>query len=127
MNFERIKEFTKFFSLTNKTLKLKISLSCSLIWIVLVGYLTWWNGLSSRALDKSFQWDEWFWFGIIPAITPYFFYFVWKTREDEKLTLNKNFQKNDKWAPETINFILNIIDKSLQELSDDKISNLLKD
>ena len=90
MNFERIKEFTKFFSLTNKTLKLKISLSCSLIWIVLVGYLTWWNGLSSRALDKSFQWDEWFWFGIIPAITPYFFYFVWKTREDEKLTLNKN-------------------------------------
>ena len=94
MNFERIKEFTKFFSLTNKTLKLKISLSCSLIWIVVVGYLTWWNGLSSRALDKSFQWDEWFWFGIIPATIPYFFYFVWKIREDEKLTSNKNFQKN---------------------------------
>ena len=40
---------------------------------------------------------------------------------------NKIFSKNDKSAPETINFILNIIDKSLQELSNDKISELLKD
>lgn len=40
---------------------------------------------------------------------------------------NKNFQKIDKSAPETIHFILNIIDKSLQSLSDNKTSELLRD
>ena len=46
----------------------------SLAWIILIGYLTWWNGLKSFAVDKSFRWDEWFWFGIVPAIAPYFFF-----------------------------------------------------
>jgi hypothetical protein len=50
-------------------------------WIIFIGYLTWWNGLKSPALDKSFRWDEWFWFGIIPATIPYLFYFIWKKRD----------------------------------------------
>ena len=66
--------------------KKKVYLSISLGWIILIGYLTWWNGLKSVSLDKSFRWDEWFWFGIIPATIPYVFYFIWKTPfiEEEK-------------------------------------------
>ena len=51
----------------------KIYTTLSLAWIILIGYLTWWNGLKSLSPDKSFRWDEWFWFGIVPAIVPYFF------------------------------------------------------
>ena len=43
-------------------------LTISLGWIIFIGYLTWWNGLEKRILDKSFKWDEWFWFGIVPAL-----------------------------------------------------------
>jgi len=32
-------------------------------------------------LDKSFRWDEWFWFGIVPAVSPYIFYYIWKKKE----------------------------------------------
>ncbi len=81
MNLENIKEeFLKLFqgSLSDKG---KIYITISLAWIIFIGYLTWWNGLKSPALDKSFRWDEWFWFGIIPATTPYLFYFIWKKRD----------------------------------------------
>ena len=81
MNFEKIKEeFLKIFqgSLSDKG---KIYTTISLAWIIFIGYLTWWNGLKSPALDKSFKWDEWFWFGIIPATVPYIFYFIWKKKE----------------------------------------------
>ena len=50
--------------------KFKVYLTISLVWIILIGYLTWWNGLKSPMLDKSFRWDEWFWFGIVPALSP---------------------------------------------------------
>ena len=61
--------------------KFKVCLTISLVWIILIGYLTWWNGLKSPMLDKSFRWDEWFWFGIVPALSPYIFYHIWKKKE----------------------------------------------
>ena len=81
MKYEEIKNFIykiKEIDLSNKG---KIYATISLSWIILIGYLTWWNGLKSLALDKSFRWDEWFWFGIVPALVPYLFYFIWKERE----------------------------------------------
>ena len=59
----------------------KIFTTLSLAWIILIGYLTWWNGLKGFAVDKSFKWDEWFWFGIVPAVVPYFFFYIWKKRD----------------------------------------------
>ena len=69
--------------------KIKIFLSLSLFWIILVGYLVWTNGLLSRG-DKSFRWDEWIWFGLVPAIVPYIFYLIWKPE------CVKNFFNNKK-------------------------------
>ena len=43
----------------------KICTTISLAWIIFIGYLTWWNGLKSFAVDKSFRWDEWFWFCLL--------------------------------------------------------------
>ena len=63
--------------------KQKIYLSISIGWILLIGYLTWWNGIKSIGLDKSFKWDEWFWFGIVPATAPYVFYFIWKNKKTD--------------------------------------------
>ena len=65
----------------NLTQNQKVFTTISLAWIIFIGYLTWWNGLKSFAVDKSFRWDEWFWFGIVPAISPYFFYYIWKKRD----------------------------------------------
>ena len=81
MNLENIKEF--FLKLTKQDFsqKQKIFITASLGWIIFVGYLTWWNGLRAPTLDKSFRWDEWFWFGIVPALAPYIFYFIWKKKE----------------------------------------------
>ena len=81
MNLENIKEF--FLKLTKQDFsqKQKIFITASLVWIIFVGYLTWWNGLRAPTLDKSFRWDEWFWFGIVPALAPYIFYFIWKKKE----------------------------------------------
>ena len=64
--------------------KQKIYLTASISWIIFIGYLTWWNGMKSISLDKSFRWDEWFWFGIVPAIVPYIFYFIWKDKDDNQ-------------------------------------------
>ena len=90
MNLETIKiEFIKLIK-SNHSNKTKIYASISLGWIILIGYLTWWNGLKSLALDKSFRWDEWFWFGVVPALAPYLFYFIWKNK---KISNNKNHFK----------------------------------
>ncbi len=81
MDIEKIKEiFKKIFS-GNLSDKAKIYTTVSLAWIIFIGYLTWWNGLKSFAVDKSFRWDEWFWFGIVPASAPYLFYFIWKKKD----------------------------------------------
>ena len=71
--YQDIKSFIiKIFS-GSLTQNQKIFTTLSLAWIILIGYLTWWNGLKGFAVDKSFKWDEWFWFGIVPAVVPYFF------------------------------------------------------
>ena len=82
MNFDDVKNY--FLKLLNIDLsnRAKIFVTISLGWILFIGYLTWWNGLNSLALDKSFRWDEWFWFGIVPAVAPYIFYFIWKKKDE---------------------------------------------
>ena len=83
MNLENIKIF--FLKLTNGDFSKnqKIFITASLGWIIFVGYLTWWNGLRAPTLDKSFRWDEWFWFGIVPALSPYIFFYIWKKKDTE--------------------------------------------
>ena len=83
MNFEIIKKILTETFQEKLTQKSKLYISISLGWMILIGYLTWWNGLKSMSLDKSFRWDEWFWFGIIPATVPYLFYFIWKKKDTE--------------------------------------------
>ena len=82
MNFEEIKNYIYKIKNIDLTKKTKIFATISLSWIIFIGYLTWWNGLKSLALDKSFRWDEWFWFGIVPALAPYIFYFIWKKKDE---------------------------------------------
>ena len=81
MNLENIKEFFLKLTKQNFSQKQKIFITASFAWIIFIGYLTWWNGLKAPTLDKSFRWDEWFWFGIVPALAPYIFYFIWKKKE----------------------------------------------
>jgi|TARA_B100000700_G_C14628803_1_gene661791 hypothetical protein len=82
MNLEKIKELlVNLFDTSNITQRQKIFLTISLGWIIFIGYLTWWNGIKSIALDKSFKWDEWFWFGVVPAVAPYLFYNIWKKKD----------------------------------------------
>jgi len=81
MNLQKLKEiFQNLFS-GDLSKRKKIYITISLGWILLIGYLTWWNGISSLSLDKSFRWDEWFWFGIVPASVPYLFYYIWKKQD----------------------------------------------
>ena len=81
MNIENIKNIFK--GALNKHLseKTKIYTTISLAWIIFIGYLTCGMGLKSFALDKTFRWDEWFWFGVVPATAPYLFYFIWKKKD----------------------------------------------
>jgi len=65
----------------NLSIKEKICVSISLSWIIFVGYLIWLNGIKNIGPDKSFQWSEWTWFGLVPAIIPFVFYVIWK-KED---------------------------------------------
>tara|TARA_B100000700_G_scaffold211798_1_gene232848 strand:+ start:472 stop:717 length:246 start_codon:yes stop_codon:yes gene_type:complete len=81
MNFDDLKSFVVKILNNETTRNQKIQLTASIGWIVFIGYLTWWNGLKNPSLDKSFRWDEWFWFGIVPATVPYIFYFIWKKRD----------------------------------------------
>ena len=81
MNFENLRNELLKLIKSNESKKNKIYASFSLGWIIFIGYLTWWNGLNSLALDKSFKWDEWFWFGVVPALVPYIFYFIWKKKD----------------------------------------------
>ena len=77
MNLEKIKELlVNLFDTSNITQRQKIFLTISLGWIIFIGYLTWWNGIKSIALDKSFKWDEWFWFGVVPAVAPLFILYI---------------------------------------------------
>ena len=80
MNFEEIKNYISKIPKIDLSNKTKVFATISLTWMIFIGYLTWWNGLKSYALDKSFRWDEWFWFGVVPALVPYIFYFIWKKK-----------------------------------------------
>tara|TARA_B100001057_G_scaffold409516_1_gene424213 strand:+ start:311 stop:559 length:249 start_codon:yes stop_codon:yes gene_type:complete len=82
MNLDEIKNYISKISNIDLSNKAKIFATISLSWIIFIGYLTWWNGLNSLALDKSFRWDEWFWFGIVPALVPYIFYFIWRNKDE---------------------------------------------
>ena len=62
----------------------KIFLSASIGWIVFIGFLTWLNGINDLALIKTFRWDEWFWFGIVPATTPYIIYYIWRPQSNQE-------------------------------------------
>jgi hypothetical protein len=84
MNLENIKEFFLKLSKQDFSQKQKIFITASLGWIIFIGYLTWWNGLKAPTLDKSFRWDEWFWFGIVPALSPYIFFYIWKKKDTEE-------------------------------------------
>ena len=69
------------------TQRQKIFLSASIGWIIFIGFLTWLNGINDLALIKTFRWDELFWFGIVPATTPYIIYYIWRpqsNQEDDK-------------------------------------------
>tara|TARA_B100000287_G_scaffold211588_1_gene199787 strand:- start:342 stop:587 length:246 start_codon:yes stop_codon:yes gene_type:complete len=81
MFFEKIKNFLRETASGDLSFKEKIFTSLSIFWIILIGYLTWWNGLKGESLDKSFRWDEWVWFGLVPALTPFLFYIIWKKRD----------------------------------------------
>tara|TARA_Y100000816_G_scaffold208723_1_gene154504 strand:- start:159 stop:413 length:255 start_codon:yes stop_codon:yes gene_type:complete len=82
MNLDTIKQFFNKYVNEDISKRNKIYLTLSLGWIIFIGYLTWWNGLRNPSLDKSFRWDEWIWFGLVPALSPYLFYFIWKKKGD---------------------------------------------
>ena len=81
MNLEPIKKIISNFLNSETTKNQKIYYTISLGLIIFIGYLTWWNGLRNPSLDKSFRWDEWIWFGLVPALSPYLFYYIWKKKE----------------------------------------------
>ena len=81
MNLEPIKKLISNFLNSETTKNQKIYYTLSLGWIIFIGYLTWWNGLRNPSLDKSFRWEEWIWFGLVPALSPYLFYYIWKKKE----------------------------------------------
>tara|TARA_B100000282_G_scaffold66172_1_gene44497 strand:- start:114 stop:359 length:246 start_codon:yes stop_codon:yes gene_type:complete len=81
MNLEPVKKLVSNFLNSETTKNQKIYYTLSLGWIIFIGYLTWWNGLRNPSLDKSFRWDEWIWFGLVPALSPYLFYYIWKKKE----------------------------------------------
>ena len=65
----------------NQSSLVKISSTISIVWMVFFGYLIWWNGIQSPGFNKIFKWDEWIWFGLVPAIVPFIFYLIWKKKD----------------------------------------------
>ena len=84
MNFEKIKNFGKNLLSGNLQQNQKIFVTISIGWVIFIGYLTWWNGLRNPGIDKGFRWDEWFWFGIVPAFAPYLFFSIWKRSNSDQ-------------------------------------------
>ena len=82
MDYQKYLEKVKLIFSGELEKKFKIYTTISLGWIIFIGYLTWWNGLRNPSLDKSFRWDEWIWFGLVPALSPYLFYFIWKKKDN---------------------------------------------
>ena len=72
--------FNKLFSGQHST-KIKIFSTIGIIWMIIIGYLVWRYGISDPGFDKSFKWDEWIWFGFVPAIAPFILYLIWKKEE----------------------------------------------
>ena len=81
MSFQNFKKFSTKLLSGEQSTKVKIFSTLSLLWMILIGYLVWWNGLKSPGFDKSFKWEEWIWFGLVPAVTPFIFYLIWKKRD----------------------------------------------
>ncbi len=84
MYIQKIKDFSKKLFTGSLSNKEKTLVTISLLWMLIVGYLTWWNGLKNPGIDKSFRWDEWFWFGVVPSTVPYLFYFLWVDKSAKK-------------------------------------------
>ena len=82
MNLEPVKKLISNFINSETTKNQKIYYTLSLGWIIFIGYLTWWNGLRNPSLDKSFSWDGWIWFGLVPALSLYLFYFIGKKKDN---------------------------------------------
>ena len=78
---DNLKEFVDKLSSGNQSNLVKIFSTVSIVWMVFIGYLIWWNGIKNPGFDKSFKWEEWIWFGLVPAITPFIFYLIWKKRD----------------------------------------------
>ena len=81
MFLQNFKNFGKKLFSGNQSIRVKIFSTISILWMILIGYLVWWNGLKSSGFDKSFKWDEWIWFGFIPAVIPFIIYIIWKKDE----------------------------------------------
>ena len=84
MNLENIKNYINKIIEGDLSKNQKIYITASLGWIIFIGYLTWWNGLRNPGIDKGFRWDEWFWFGIVPALSPYIFFYIWKKKDTDE-------------------------------------------
>jgi len=80
MLLHNLQEFVKKLFCGGLSIIGKIFASISLAWMIFIGYLIWWNEIKSLKSVKSFQWDEWIWFGLDPAITPFLIYIIWKKR-----------------------------------------------
>ena len=81
MFIQNFKNFSKKLLSGNQSTRVKIFSTISILWMILIGYLVWWNGIKSPGFDKSFKWEEWIWFGLVPAISPFIIYIIWKKDE----------------------------------------------
>ena len=81
MFIQNFKNFSKKLFSGNQSTRVKIFSTISILWMILIGYLVWWNGIKSPGFDKSFKWEEWIWFGLVPAISPFIIYIIWKKDE----------------------------------------------
>ncbi len=66
-----------------------------------LGSLIWWNGISDPGFDKSFKWNEWVWFGFVPAVVPFILYLIWKKsigkiKKNIKLKISNNKEEIQK-------------------------------